>query len=219
MDKLTYHIDVFLTPFYFLVSFVDSFPNSSENIVELKLSARMINLLAGVFCVWAGEVKWKQEPGKQVPAAIWVTLPKGIIIPHMLSHTAGHRSAGIAALDPGSQFFCSLVLSLTVPNCWVPQNRNREHTVSDCNLFIGKKVSPTPRHLSLGMSPEELWCISHPFCIIISSELSRTHSLYKRLCVVSDLLNISAVSYGSKSQSCDVLLNTSPFLQPFTARF
>lgn len=48
MDKLTYNIDVFLTPFYFLVSFVDTFPNSSENIVELKLSARMINLLAGV---------------------------------------------------------------------------------------------------------------------------------------------------------------------------
>lgn len=44
-----------------------------------------------------------------MPDAIWVTLPKGIIIPHMLSHTAGHRSAGIAALDPGSQFFCFLV--------------------------------------------------------------------------------------------------------------
>lgn len=48
MDKLTYHVDVFLTPFYFFVSFVDTFPDSSENIVELKLSVRMINLLAGV---------------------------------------------------------------------------------------------------------------------------------------------------------------------------
>lgn len=44
-------------------------------------------------------MKWKQEPGMQIPDAIWVTRPKGIIIPHMLSHTAGHRSAGIADLD------------------------------------------------------------------------------------------------------------------------
>lgn len=44
-------------------------------------------------------MKWKQEPGMQIPAAIWVTHPQGIIIPHMLSHTAGHGNAGIAALD------------------------------------------------------------------------------------------------------------------------
>lgn len=44
-------------------------------------------------------MKWKQEPGMQIPAAIWVTRPRGIIIPHMLSHTAGHGNAGIAALD------------------------------------------------------------------------------------------------------------------------
>lgn len=48
MDKLLHRIDIFLTPFYFLVSFVDTLLNFSEKIVELVLSARVVNPLAGV---------------------------------------------------------------------------------------------------------------------------------------------------------------------------
>lgn len=49
MDKLLHRIDIFLTPFYFLVSSL-VFPllNFSEKIVELVLSARVVNPLAGV---------------------------------------------------------------------------------------------------------------------------------------------------------------------------
>lgn len=64
-------------------------------------------------------MKWKQEPGMQIPAAIWVTRPRGIIIPHMLSHTAGHGNAGIAALDRAPSLSAPL-LSLKVPDCRVP---------------------------------------------------------------------------------------------------
>lgn len=48
MDKLLHCIDIFLTPVYFLVSFVDTLLNFCERIVELLLSERVINPLAGV---------------------------------------------------------------------------------------------------------------------------------------------------------------------------
>lgn len=44
MDKLLHSIDIFLTPFYLLVSFVDTLLNVSEKIVEKMVT----NCLAGV---------------------------------------------------------------------------------------------------------------------------------------------------------------------------
>lgn len=44
MDKLLHSIDIFLTPFYLLVSFVDTLLNVSEKIVEKMVT----NRLAGV---------------------------------------------------------------------------------------------------------------------------------------------------------------------------
>lgn len=98
MDKLLHSIDVFLTPLYLSVSFVDTLLNASEKIVELMLSEMGTNPLAGAVVQRGADMKWKQAPGMQIPAAIWVTCPKGIIIPHMLSHAAGHRTRGTAAL-------------------------------------------------------------------------------------------------------------------------
>lgn len=99
MDKLLHSIDIFLTPLYHSVSFVDTLLIVSEKIVELVLSETVTNPLAGVVVQRGADMKWKQAPGMQIPAAIWVTCPKGIIIPHMLSHAAGHRTRGTAALD------------------------------------------------------------------------------------------------------------------------
>jgi len=48
MGKLLHCIDIFFTSFYFLLSFVDTLLNFSEKIVELVLSARVVNPLAGV---------------------------------------------------------------------------------------------------------------------------------------------------------------------------
>lgn len=92
MDKLLHSIDIFLTSLYLLVSFVDTLLNVSEKIVEKMVT----NPLAGVVVQRGAGMKWKLAPGMQIPAAIWVTCPKGIIIPHMLSHAAGQ---GTAALD------------------------------------------------------------------------------------------------------------------------
>lgn len=110
MDKLLHSIDIFLTPFYLLVSFVDTLLNVSEKIVEKMVT----NCLAGVVVQRGAGMKWKLAPGMQIPAAIWVTCPKGIIIPHMLSHAAGQ---GDCCFGLGSQLVCSTLFSLKVPTC------------------------------------------------------------------------------------------------------
>lgn len=70
MDKLLHSIDIFLTPLYLLVSFVDTVLNVSEKIVELVLSETVTNPLAGVVVQRGADMEWKQAPGMQIPAAI-----------------------------------------------------------------------------------------------------------------------------------------------------
>lgn len=95
----------------------------------------------------------------QIPTAIWVTCPKGIIIPHMLSHAAGHGSRGIAALDLAPSSSAPLSCLPRYPNAKCCKAGMRNARMTNYNLPIGKYF-PNPRHLSLGMSPEELWFIS-----------------------------------------------------------
>lgn len=120
MDKLTYNIDVFLTPFYFLVSFVDTFPNSSENIVELKLSARMINVLAGVSMY---EQKWSGSRNQESKCLMQF----GSHFQRELSFLTcflTQQDTGVQGLLPWIQAHSSFAsLSLKVPNLlwqWIP---------------------------------------------------------------------------------------------------
>lgn len=118
MDKLLYCIDIFLTPFYFLVSFVDTLLNFSEKIVELVLSARVINSLAGV-PVSGGRCEMEAGTRNANSRCNLGHMSKGNYNSSHAFSRSRTREQRDCCLGPGSQLICSPVLSLKVPNCQV----------------------------------------------------------------------------------------------------
>lgn len=115
MDKLLHCIDIFLTPFYFLVSFVDTLLNFSEKILEFVLSARLTNPLAGVTAC-GGRCEMEAGTRNANSCCNLGHMSEGNYNSSHAFSRSRTREQRDCCLGLGSQLICSPVLSLKVPN-------------------------------------------------------------------------------------------------------